>query len=330
MWSAPPPRRRYRRGEADVHAALPSGSAHRGRHPGADRSASPRGRPHAARPRDGAPSTMQPGASTSAAGSRAAARCSTIRSRTTRSSTRNRSRPRGRKPSRPATSERTVPPAASSGIAPEARSGARRRALRCRRLPVPTPSVNGSHHSSNVGCSTLTESAVSATSRSPTDGTAARARPDARRAPTRPRRSGRGPGRVPQQAQRPLAATVIPDARGDCAARSCHPRHLPHALGRIGHEVHDELREGSVERVIRERQLLRRAETHVDARFRRARGLDERLRRIDGGDGRLRRHARRARSSARPGRSRRRSPAVPLRSRPGRRAGPRAAPNSGP
>ena len=47
----------------------------------------------------------------------------------------------------------------------------------------------------------------------------------------------------------------------------------------------DELREGSVERVVRERQLLRGAEPNVDARIACAGGLDERLRRIDRGNG---------------------------------------------
>ena len=41
----------------------------------------------------------------------------------------------------------------------------------------------------------------------------------------------------------------------------------------------------AVERVVRERQLLGRAEPNVDARIAGSRSLDERLRRVDGGDG---------------------------------------------
>ena len=93
-----------------------------------------------------------------------------------------------------------------------------------------------------------------------------------------------GPGRVPQGLRGPCTTAVIPDARDNRAARPGDASHLPHAGCRVGHEVDDELRESSIERVVRERQLLRGAEPDVDARVACASGLDERLRRIDRGD----------------------------------------------
>ena len=73
------------------------------------------------------------------------------------------------------------------------------------------------------------------------------------------------PGRVPQGAQRPLAAAVIPHAGDNSAARTGHACHLPHTRRRVAHELDDELREGRVERVVRKRQLLRGAQPDVDA-----------------------------------------------------------------
>ena len=111
-------------GEVKRMYTLPSasGSAHRRRHPGADRGAGPRGRPHAARARDGARPrcslarlrarrlhALRPGARLSALGLldllREVALGDAAESRPGR-----------------ATSERTAPPAASRGTAREARS----------------------------------------------------------------------------------------------------------------------------------------------------------------------------------------------------------------
>ncbi len=48
--------------------------------------------------------------------------------------------------------------------------------------------------------------------------------------------------------------------------------------------MHDELREGGVERMVGEGQVLRRGTPDVDAGVPRTRSLTERLRRIGGGD----------------------------------------------
>ena len=76
------------------------------------------------------------------------------------------------------------------------------------------------------------------------------------------------PGRVPERAQRPLTTAVIPDACGHGPARPGHACHLRHARRGIAHEVDDELRERRVERVVRERQLLRGGEPDVDSGWR--------------------------------------------------------------
>jgi hypothetical protein len=56
----------------------------------------------------------------------------------------------------------------------------------------------------------------------------------------------------------------------------------------VGHEVHDELGQCGVERLISKRQLLRRSPLHCDPRVALSSGLDEGLGRVDG------RHSRRS------------------------------------
>jgi hypothetical protein len=65
--------------------------------------------------------------------------------------------------------------------------------------------------------------------------------------------------RGPEHGQRAPAARVIPHAGGDSPARPGDPGHLPQAQHGISHEMHDQLRQGGVEGVIGERQLLGRA-----------------------------------------------------------------------
>ena len=65
--------------------------------------------------------------------------------------------------------------------------------------------------------------------------------------------------RAPEHRDRAALARVVPDRRRDDAAGPRHPRHLAQARDRVGHEVHDELRERGVERVVAERQRLARA-----------------------------------------------------------------------
>ena len=63
--------------------------------------------------------------------------------------------------------------------------------------------------------------------------------------------------RLPEQAERPLAAGMIPHAGGPHTICARHARHLAQSRDRVCHEVNDELRQGSIEHVIPERQLLR-------------------------------------------------------------------------
>ena len=60
--------------------------------------------------------------------------------------------------------------------------------------------------------------------------------------------------RPPEDAQRPAAARVVPDAGCDHAAGPGDPAHLPQARDRVGHEMHDQLGQRGVEGGIAERQ----------------------------------------------------------------------------
>ena len=71
-------------------------------------------------------------------------------------------------------------------------------------------------------------------------------------------------GRLPKQAERPLAAAVIPYARCHDTMLARHTRHLAKSQDGVCHEVHDELCQGGIERLISKRQLLRRRASHVD------------------------------------------------------------------
>jgi len=78
---------------------------------------------------------------------------------------------------------------------------------------------------------------------------------------------------------------VIPDARCHDAVLARHAGHLAEPDDRIGHEVDDELCQGSVERAISERESLSRSKLHVHPGLPLPGSRDEGLRRIDGGHG---------------------------------------------
>ena len=71
--------------------------------------------------------------------------------------------------------------------------------------------------------------------------------------------------RIPEQAERALTTSVIPHACRHDTARANDAHHFTQPLSGICHEVNDELRESTVECLVRERQLLCRRESHVDA-----------------------------------------------------------------
>ena len=136
--------------------------------------------------------------------------------------------------------------------------------------------------------------------------------------------------RVPVDAQRALATRVIPHRRRDDAAGARDTCHLANARDRIGHEVDDELRQRSIERVRGKRQLLGGGLLDLDAGMALARSRDERLRWVDGRDVLGAERAGPAPSSAPRVRSRRRARAGPQPRLPAPRAAARAAPSSGP
>jgi len=70
--------------------------------------------------------------------------------------------------------------------------------------------------------------------------------------------------RVPKHAEWALTTSVIPDARRHDAARPSHARHFAEPQDGVCHEVHDELRERSVERFVCEWQLLRGRKSDID------------------------------------------------------------------
>ena len=87
--------------------------------------------------------------------------------------------------------------------------------------------------------------------------------------------------RIPEQAERALTASVIPHACRHDTAWANDAHHFAQPLSGICHEVNDELRENSVECLVRERQLLCRAKSHVDAGVTVSGRRDERLGRIN-------------------------------------------------
>jgi hypothetical protein len=87
--------------------------------------------------------------------------------------------------------------------------------------------------------------------------------------------------RIPEQAERALTTSVIPHARRHDTAWVNDAHHFTQPLSGICHEVNDELRENSVERLVGKRQLLCRRESHVDAWVTVPGRRDERLGRIN-------------------------------------------------
>ena len=61
---------------------------------------------------------------------------------------------------------------------------------------------------------------------------------------------------IPEQTERGLTASVIPHARRHDTAWAHDAHHFAQPLPGICHEVNDELRENSVERLVRKWQLL--------------------------------------------------------------------------
>ncbi len=72
------------------------------------------------------------------------------------------------------------------------------------------------------------------------------------------------PRRLPKQAERPLAASVIPNAGRHDTVLTHHARHFAKPPDGICHEVNDELCQRRVERLISKRELLRRGASHAD------------------------------------------------------------------
>ena len=72
--------------------------------------------------------------------------------------------------------------------------------------------------------------------------------------------------RAPEGRERAALARVVPDAGRDHAAGLGDARHLAQPGDRVGHEVHDELRERGVEGGVAERQLLGRRLRGLDVR----------------------------------------------------------------
>jgi len=73
------------------------------------------------------------------------------------------------------------------------------------------------------------------------------------------------PRGLPEETEGALVAGMIPDGRDDDAVTPGHPPHLGKTSDRIRHEMDHELGQGGVECIVRERQLLRRGSTDVDA-----------------------------------------------------------------
>jgi hypothetical protein len=87
--------------------------------------------------------------------------------------------------------------------------------------------------------------------------------------------------RRPEQAERTPALVEVPHTRRHDAARLDHTTHLAKSGHRVGHEVHDQLGERSVEHVIRKRKLLGAGAMHFNSGMSLADGFHERRRRIE-------------------------------------------------
>ena len=89
--------------------------------------------------------------------------------------------------------------------------------------------------------------------------------------------------RGPERTERAAPAGVVPHGCGDDPPGPGDPRHLAQTRDGVGHEMHDELGDGSVEVAIGERQLLCGRLADVDSGVALARRGHEWLGRVDGG-----------------------------------------------
>lgn len=87
--------------------------------------------------------------------------------------------------------------------------------------------------------------------------------------------------RCPEEAERPLSASVVPHASCDDAVWLRHTGHLAQSDDGISHEVNDELRECSIEQPILERQFLGCGQLHPYSGISNANRFDKALRGID-------------------------------------------------
>jgi hypothetical protein len=71
---------------------------------------------------------------------------------------------------------------------------------------------------------------------------------------------------LPKEAERPVTACMVPDARCDDTTLPSHARHLTQSSDRVLHEMNDELCQGRVEGFVRKRQFLGRRASHGDLR----------------------------------------------------------------
>ena len=91
--------------------------------------------------------------------------------------------------------------------------------------------------------------------------------------------------RIPKQAERPLSAGVIPNARRHHTMLARHASHLTKSHDGVCHEVDDELCQDGIERLIFKRELLRCSALHVDPGVALLSCCHEGFRRIDGRHG---------------------------------------------
>ncbi len=88
--------------------------------------------------------------------------------------------------------------------------------------------------------------------------------------------------RLPERREWGSLTGVIPYARYDDALHTRYPGHLGEPGKRIGHEMHDQLRESRIEHAVGVRQVLRRSEPNINAGMSLACRRNERFGRVDG------------------------------------------------
>ena len=193
----------------------------------------------------------------------------------------------GRSPPRRAPSARTARRRRRGAGAPRASApaavGRKRRARR--RPPGRRPASSGCHRSSKPSYAAVTTAGRRRTSARPAADHRSPRPSGVQKRMLRPSSfaSAAGierDGRVPEAAQQRHLAGVVPDGGGQRPARPGDAPHLAHARVRVGHEVHDELRERLVERGVVERQRLGRRDLDPDARHALPARLGERRRRL--------------------------------------------------